>query len=282
MKRKLSAWVGNVALSTAVSILPSMSNGQTAPRMGFGYANAIPIPVDDSATKAIVGALFKPVGPGPFPAVVYMSGCSGLSGPTEMMLERMVIDHFLAKGLATLIVDPFTPRNEPQGICSSLANLNEKTDAQIQYAIRGGNDAVASVKVLKAMAEIDPRRVFLMGFSYGATSSLFATDVKRTGARDAQVAGVVAFYPYCYDNVVPSRPTLVLMGDKDDWMSLGMCQAVKSDSNFDVVVYPDAFHGFAAPRGQPIDFLGHHIVFDAKAMVDAEQRVDAFMTTQTK
>ena len=45
---------------------------------GGGYTNVIPIPVDDPATKAIAGALFKPDGAGPFPAVVYMSGCEGL------------------------------------------------------------------------------------------------------------------------------------------------------------------------------------------------------------
>src|SRR5262245_48312500 len=162
-----------------------------------------------------------------------MSGCAGLNGPTEMMLERTVIDHLLVKGVATLIVDPFTPRNEPQGIRASLANLAEKTDIQLQYATRGGNDAVAAVKVLKAMPEI-----FLLGFSYGATSSLFATDLKRPGARDAQIAGVIAFYPYCYDNVIPSPPTLVLIGEKDDWMSVGMCQGVKGNPNFEVVVYP--------------------------------------------
>ena len=130
---------------------------------------------------------------------------------------------------------------------------------------RGGNDAVAAVKVLEAMPESDPERILLLGYSYGATSSLFATDEKTPGAHDTQIAGVIAFYPYCYDNVVPSPPTLVLIGEKDDWMSVGMCQAVKGKPNFDVVVYPGAFHAFASPRGQPIDALGHHIAFDLKA-----------------
>ncbi len=65
-----------------------------------------------------------------------------------------------------------------------------------------------------------------------------STDEKTPGAHDTQIAGVIAFYPYCYDNVVPSPPTLVLIGEKDDWMSVGMCQAVKGKPNFDVVVYP--------------------------------------------
>src|SRR5258708_7390238 len=83
--------------------------------------------------------------------------------------------------------------------------------AQVKYAMRGGNDAVAAVKVLKGMPDIDPDRIFVQGYSYGATSSLFATDAKTPGAHDTQIAGVIAYYPYCYDNLVPSRPTLVLI-----------------------------------------------------------------------
>ena len=120
-------------------------------------------------------------------------------------MQKAAIDHLLARGVATLLVNPFTPRNEPEGIC---ANLNEKTF--VQYATRGGNDAVAALKALKAMPDIDPNRVFLQGYSFGAISSLFATDPKTPSAHDAKIAGLIAYYPYCYDNVEFSSPTLVL------------------------------------------------------------------------
>jgi len=42
------------------------------------------------------------------------------------------------------------------------------------------------------------------------------------------------------------------------------------------------FHAFAPPRGEPIDLLGHHIVFDVKAALDAQKRADAFMAAQMK
>ena len=70
-----------------------------------------------------------------------------------------------------MIVDPFTPRGEMEGLCSKV---DEKTF--VQYASRGGNDALAAVAVLKAMPEIDPNRIFLQGYSWGAISSLFAVD----------------------------------------------------------------------------------------------------------
>jgi dienelactone hydrolase len=139
----LVAAVSLVWLSCAPA--PQAQTSGQPPPIGGGYTNVTAIPVNDPAIKAIGGALFKPIGAGQFPAVVYISGCSGLNAPPEMMLERTVIDHLLAKGVATLIVDPFTSRNEPNGMCASVKNLNEKTDVQINYFIRGGNDALAAV-----------------------------------------------------------------------------------------------------------------------------------------
>jgi hypothetical protein len=67
-----------VAVSATLGV-STLAADQTAPPMGGGYTNAIPIPVDDPTTANIAGALFKPAGVGPFPAVVYMSGCAGPS-----------------------------------------------------------------------------------------------------------------------------------------------------------------------------------------------------------
>ena len=262
----------------AVMVLPSFASSQTAPPMGGGYKDVVPIPVDDPATKAIAGALFKPAGKGPFPVVVYMSGCYGLglNNPPELVLERTAIDHLLAKGVATFIVDPFTPRNEPEGVC---AKLNKDTLAQ--YFTRGGNDAVAALKVVKSLPDIDPNRVFLQGYSFGAISSLFAVDPNTPGAHDAKIAGLITYFPYCYDKVASPVPTLVLIGEKDDWTPAALCQKV-SDKNFEVAVFPDSYHGFVTPMGKPVDYLGHHIAYNEKAALDAQERADAFLDAHMK
>jgi dienelactone hydrolase len=219
MKGKFIASVSLFVLSTiAIVDFPSVSAAQTAPPIGGGYTNVIPIPVDDPTTKTIAGALFKPTGAGPFPAVVEIGGCNGVSSSQS---TKGLIDRLLSKGVATLIVDPFTPRNEPQGICQTMANLNDKSDAQLQYVSRGGNDALAALKVLEAMPDIDANHVFLLGYSYGAIASLSATNKKN----QAKVAGVIAYYPFCYENDDPSAPVLVLVGEKDDWTPAASCQA---------------------------------------------------------
>src|SRR6478736_4453147 len=141
MKRLiLAAAVTAIGLSYAIGL-----QAQTIPPIASGYTNVTAIPVNDPAIKAISGALFKPAGAGPFPAVVYMIGCGGLDPPPIRAQQKNDIDHLLAKGVVILIVDSFTPRNEPEGVCANLDG--EKAS---QYFTRGSNDALAAVAVLKA------------------------------------------------------------------------------------------------------------------------------------
>jgi dienelactone hydrolase len=281
MKRQFSALV-SVAVVSAIALLAfsPVSRGQTPPPIGGGYTNVIVIPVNDPATKAIGGALFKPAGAGSFPAVVYMTGCGGIDGPVLRAVQKTTIDHLLAKGVAILIVDSFTPRSEPSGVCANLGPLDE--EKAIQYAKRGSNDVLAALAVLKAMPEIDAKHIFLAGFSLGGYSSLLATDSKNPASHDRAVAGVIAYYPFCYDGVDPSVPVLVLIGEKDDWTPAAKCQAVTGKTNFEVIVYPGATHVFNQPSEKPRDFLGHHLVYDEKATQDAQQRADAFIAAQMK
>src|SRR5204862_1164165 len=130
--------------------------------------------------------------------------------------------------------------------------------------------------------EIDAKRIFLVGFSLGAISSLLATDSQNAASRDGGVAGVVAYYPFCYDGVDPTVRTLVLIGEEDDWTPAAKCQAVTGKTNFEVVVYPGAYHVFNQPSEKPRDFLGHHLVYDEKATQDAQQRADTFLAAQAK
>jgi dienelactone hydrolase len=132
------------------------------------------------------------------------------------------------------------------------------------------------------MPDVDPNRVFLQGYSWGAISSLFATDPKTPSAHDNKISGVIAYYPYCYDNVEFSRPTLVLIGDKDDWTPAKLCQAVKGKPNLEIVVFPGATHAFNLPFAQPIEYLGHHMAHDETATQEARKDADAFMDSHLK
>src|SRR5262249_18539267 len=99
------ASIHRYAFLSAIALLanPAVSNGQTVPTIGGGYTNVIAIPVDDPATKVIGGALFKPVGAGPFPAVIFMAGCVGIDSPPNRALQAATADRLRAEGIATLI-----------------------------------------------------------------------------------------------------------------------------------------------------------------------------------
>ena len=122
----------------------------------------------------------------------------------------------------------------------------------------------------------------MQGYSFGAISSLFAADTKTPASHDAKIAGIIAYYPYCYDGVDPSVPVLVMIGEKDDWTPAAKCQAVKGKTDFEVVVYPGDTHAFTTPFEKGVDYLGHHFEYDQKATQDAQQRADAFMAAHMK
>ena len=250
MKRKF------LAQAAAAVFLPCLAAGQAPPPMGGGYTNVIAIPVDDPKTKAISGALFKPEGAGLFPAVIVMPTCAGVDLPPALSVEKTLIDHLQSKGVATLIVDPFTPRGQLYG-CSG--------------GDIGIKDVLAALKVVRAMPDIDVKRIFLKGYSWGATASLALVNAANPDSGDAKVAGVVAYYPNCGLISEPSVPVLVLIGEKD---AAAPCLALKGTPNFEVIVYPGATHFFDAPG---IDVIGGHMLYDEKAAQDAERRADAFM-----
>src|SRR5271166_7030267 len=112
------------------------------PRMGGGYTNVIAIPVDDPDTKAIAGALFRPQGAGPFPAVIYLGFCAGFNEQVERAVQKTLVERLPAKGFATLIVDPYTARGQANGVCDEADTSD--SDAH-RYELRGAEDAYAAL-----------------------------------------------------------------------------------------------------------------------------------------
>jgi dienelactone hydrolase len=127
----------------------------------------------------------KTEGMGPFLVVVYMPPCGGPNFPLELQQEKFWIERLKSKGIATFIVDPLMPRGLDQGNCDKLltvlADVQNKNEAVLQILQQSGEGAVAALKVVKAMPDTDPKKVFLMGFSSGGTAVLRATDPKALG-----------------------------------------------------------------------------------------------------
>ncbi len=247
------------------------------PRMGGGYTNVIAIPVDDPDTKAIAGALFKPQGAGPFPAVIYLGFCAGFDEQVERAVQKTLVERLPAKGFATLIVDPNTARGEANGVCDEADSSESNAH---RYALRGTEDDYAALNALAKLPDIDPKRVFLLGYGHAGNSAILATDSHAAAKHPLTFAGVVTYWPYCGWGTDFPVPTLVLIGEKDDWSSPGLCTAIKDKPNLEVVVLPGATNSFALPGVS--DHLGHHTVYDEKATQDAQARTEAFLAAHMK
>lgn len=284
---KSKVLIAVAAVSAFFTVMAATTSWAETPRMGGNYKNVVAIPVNDPAVKAIAGALTMPEGKGPFPVVVYIPPCGGPNFPMELAQEKSWIEQLRGKGIATLIVDPFVPRGLVEGNCSQLLtvldDVRNKKEATLAILTQAGSDAAAAVKAVKAMPDIDPSKVFLMGLSYGGTASLYAADAHAPGEHDNAVAGVVSYFPLCYDNLQVSVPTLIMIGDKDDWTGpVAACEALKGKSNIEVVVYPGATHAFTMPFDKPINVAGHVLAYDPAATKDAAARATAFFEMHSK
>jgi dienelactone hydrolase len=232
--------------------------------MGGGYPVAVvKIPVDDPKTKYVAGALFEPEGAGPFPAVVMLNGCSGVGPDAETVRRLNTV--YLAKGIATLVVDSFTPR----GVAEACSDPNDRKNLDaVDYRIK---DTLAASEWLSRRPEIDPSKIFLQGYSQGAMAAIALMDPQKTASPPAMIKGVVAFYPYCYADSKFSVPTLILVGAADDWTPAKLCEGIADKTNLEVVVYPEALHAFAMP-GLDLMYLGHHVAYQEAAATDAQRR----------
>ncbi len=79
-----------------------------------------------------------------------------------------------------------------------------------------------------------------------------------------------------------SVPTLILIGEKDDWAWAHACRemtenATKKGAPIKLVVYPNATHDFDVPATGPYQILGHHMAYDPEATQDAEKQVRNFL-----
>ncbi len=248
---------------------------ETVKMVGDKFAGEYPvavvnIPVDDPKTKFVAAALFEPQGAGPFPAVIILSGCAGV-GPDAGIVRRVNAD-YLPKGIATLVVESFIPRGIFE-VCSDPKILDT-----IGYRVK---DAYAAMSWLTARPEIDSKHIFLQGYSHGAITAIAAIDAQWPATHQQKFAGVIAFYPYCSSSSKFSVPTIILVGQSDDWTPAKLCEDIVDKANVEITVYPKAFHAFAAP-GLDMMYLGHHLAYDQEATNDAQRRALALIEAQTK
>jgi dienelactone hydrolase len=222
-------------------------------------------PTPGPSSQPLRAYLARPEGPGRHPAVVELHGCGGL-GATDVT----VADVLKSFGYVALALGSLGDSN----LCDRI-----QSDGHLAEAF----DAYAALDWLAQQSYADTDRVALLGFSMGGAAALDAIEPGLIEDKKPRHFGAaIAYYPQCeYKEGLTTVPTLILVGDKDDWALASWCREMMArrdgkGSPVTLVVYPGATHAFnySAPSRE---YLGHHLEYDAKATADAWAQVRGFL-----
>ena len=229
-----------------------------------------------ASPQPLQGYLRQPSGAGPSPAVVLLHSCNGNWGRLDERWGKRIASW----GYVTLTVDSFGPRGI-KDTCNS--------GAPVELAL----DAYRALSFLVQQPFVDPDRVAVLGFSQGGWLALLSVErgpIER--ASEVKFRAAVAFYPPCGGfKGIMTVPTLILIGERDDWTLAESCRNMVdgrddwgiSRQKIDgapvrLVVYPGAYHAFDAPSLQtPIQYLGHRLEFNKPAADLATDAVREFL-----
>lgn len=224
---------------------------------------------------ALDGYLIKPAGTGPFPAIVLLHGCGGLSlSFRRAPAASRWVDHLVSWGYAVLAFDSFAARDiHPD--CTQDVDF---------YRVA---DAFGALAFLKQRHDIDGARVSVLGFSSGAIAALSAVELRDHEPfelpSDLQFNSSIAFSPACVTEGVVTAPALVLVGELDDWSPVARCRFMVADSEgkgapIKLVVYPGAAHDFGDAALRPLRRrFGHFSAYNRAAADDATAQVKEFL-----
>jgi dienelactone hydrolase len=209
---------------------------------------AVPSEVDiPSGSTTLHAQLYKPDGAGPFPTVIALHGCGGLSGRSEPVLPRYRdwAEQLVKDGTAVLLPDSYGSRGlGPQ------CGVKERRISGRRERVA---DVVAARQWLAKQPWAMPDRVSLLGWASGASALLWAVRPQLPDHVDPDFRSAIAFYPDCRASSglgwSARVPTLILIGGKDDVFSPPACRQMIDGARgrsalTRIVVYPGAYHDF--------------------------------------
>lgn len=222
-------------------------------------------------------ALYKPEGPGPFPALVLMHQCGGLVGGNGKWQNLSMLGwakEAVARGYVALLVDSLGPR--------AVDTVCYGPKGGVNFA-RGVRDALQAAEHLRKQDFVDKNRVALAGYSWGAMVAVLASSKEwGTALNNGQrFDAAVSFYPGCFTIRPPTsapyeilrndidRPLLVMMGDKDNETPPSEClprleQAKAAGAPVEWHLYQDATHCWDCENldtFRKVDVRGNSIVY---------------------
>jgi len=252
---KAAAFVAAVLIGNAIGCAAAQSEpSATVVEFESPLANRQPLQ----------GLLRQTNSSGPSPAVVLLHGCNG----NWRRLDERWAKRIASWGYVTLTVDSFGPR-AIQNTCAS--------GAPVDLAL----DAYRALNFLVQKPFVDRARVAALGFSQGGWLVLLSIEhgmIEQLSQNKFRAA--IAFYPPCRGfSGNMTVPTLILIGELDDWTSAEECRTMVDGRDdwgisrqkgegapVELIVYPGAYHAFDVSSLQiPIQYFGHHLEFNQSA-----------------
>jgi dienelactone hydrolase len=232
---------------------------------------ALPGADAQDAARRLVESLSigRPDGPGPFPAVMLVPGCSGMSKKENAAHYREMAERLEGLGYLVVHVD-YVGARRLTNACGSLVPPDEIA-----------RDIVTVSRHLRSLESVDPARIDVIGESLGGGGVLAALGQPGLDG-PTPFRRAVVFYPVCR-GVSPPRArgaVLMLFGSLDGMTPAASCQELVRQfpgaSDIQVRVYPDARHGFnqahlppTPPTGAPSWTPAYHAAAAKAAWADA-------------
>jgi dienelactone hydrolase len=272
-------------LPSAIALLTCLA--VALPASGASLPSAQPQQVDiPSGSETLRAELYKPDGDGPFPTVIALHGCGGLSGHSEPVAPRYRdwAEQLVKEGRAVLLPDSYGSRG--------LGPQCRVPERHVRARRERVADIMAARQWLMRQKWSAHDRVSLIGWAAGASALLWAVRPQLgTRGTEPDFRSAIAFYPDCRISAglgwSARVPTLLLIGGKDDVSSPPACRQMIEGARgrsalTRIVVYPGAYHDFDRAN-LPLHALGDtadaalpehgHLGSDANARADSQKLV---------
>lgn len=220
--------------------------------------------------QQVGGSLVRPKGKGPFPAVVLLHTCGGVSVKDLVWAETLA-----NAGYVALVVNSFGSRGA------------DRCPVEFSGTYEMMRDAYGALDYLAGLPEVDGDRVGVMGFSLGGNAiDLFVSQpLKSSAGRNFKAA--VNAYGRCdaleeevkFIAVDKLIPTMVVIGDKENYYRLRSCLKLIGKSPMVTVhILKGVYHAFDNPIYGDLrtDSNRNPMLYDAGAATRLEELTKAF------
>jgi dienelactone hydrolase len=227
--------------------------------------------------ETVEAYLSKPAGAGPFPAVVTLHGCEGLTP----YIRNAAAERMNAWGYVSLVIDSFSLRGVENACSTSIPPYRQ-------------GDAFGALIYLSSLPFVDRHRIALVGRSQGGTAALEVASFRPVPVYDVPgglaYRAAIAFYPSRCTGAQDwlAIPALIMIGERDDWASPANCELWLRErhgqgSPVKYVKYRGAYHDFDIPALRDgMRYLDHWLQYDAVAAAGAEKEMRDFLLQQLR